>query len=289
MRTAASNSIIDRNTTAAATTPLDYEAIKAKQNAAWSSGDYSVVGVTLQIVGESLCEALDVRPGQRLLDIAAGNGNVSLAAARRFCKVVSSDYVESLLDRGRERAAAEGLPMDFRVADAEALPFDDASFDVVTSSFGVMFTPNQHRAAAELLRVCRPGGKIGLANWTPASFIGQLFRTMGKHVPPPAGLSSPALWGTPERLNEFFGAGSTTIDITTRTYVWRYRSPEHWLLMWRSIYGPMLKAFGALAPETQDQLVVDLLALVGRFNTATDGTMAVPAEYLEVVVNKRPA
>jgi ubiquinone/menaquinone biosynthesis C-methylase UbiE len=166
----------------------DFAAIKAKQHAAWSSGDYSVVGVTLQIVGENLCEALDLRAGQRVLDVAAGNGNCSLAAARRFCDVTSTDYVQDLLRRGRERADAERLPITFKVADAEALPFADGEFDAVTSTFGVMFAPDQERAATELLRVCRPGGKVGLANWTPDSFIGQLFKTLGRYVPPAAGL-----------------------------------------------------------------------------------------------------
>lgn len=267
----------------------NFEAIKTKQRAAWSAGDYSAVGVTLQIVGERLCEALDVRSGQRLLDVAAGNGNVSLAAARRFCHVTSSDYVEALLERGRERAATEGLSIEFKPGDAEALPFANSSFDLVTSSFGVMFTPNQERAAAELVRVCRPGGKIGLANWTPEGFVGQLFKTIGLHVPPPAGLKSPALWGTEARLNELFAAHSTRIDITPQTYAWRYRSAEHWLDMWRTVYGPLQKAFGALDAAKQDRLAGDLLELIARFNNADDGTMVVHGDYLEVVVHKRPA
>jgi ubiquinone/menaquinone biosynthesis C-methylase UbiE len=268
------------------TTP-DYAAIKTKQQAAWTSGDYSVVGVTLQIVGESLCEALDVRAGQRVLDVAAGNGNVSLAAARRFCDVTSTDYVPALLERGKLRAAAEGLAIAFREADAEALPFPDASFDAVTSSFGVMFTPNQEQAASELLRVCRPGGKIGLANWTPEGFIGQLFKTIGKHLPPPAGLKPPSLWGTPDRLNAFFGAQAESISAKPRTFAFRYKSGRHWLDLWRAVYGPMNKAFGALPATAQEQLAIDLLALVDRCNAAADGTMVVHADYLEVVVTKR--
>ena len=176
--------------------PVDLKALKARQQAAWSSGDYAVIGTTLQIVGEELCEALDIRSGQKVLDVAAGNGNASLAAARRWCDVVATDYVPALLERARERAAAERLDIEFREADAEALPFPDASFDVVVSTFGVMFTPDQDRAAAEMVRVCKRGGKIGLANWTPEGFIGQLFKTIGKHVPPPPGAKSPALWGT---------------------------------------------------------------------------------------------
>lgn len=277
----------DRQATADAPAAPNYEAIKTKQRAAWSAGDYSVVGVTLQIVGENLCEALDVRSGQRVLDVAAGNGNVSLAAARRFCEVTSSDYVPALLERGKQRAEIDGLVITFREADAEALPFGEASFDVVTSSFGVMFTPNQEQAAAELLRVCRPGGKIGLANWTPESFIGQLFKTIGKHLPPPAGLKSPALWGTRDRLNDLFGPDAGSIETAQRTYVWRYKSPRHWLDLWSAVYGPLQKAFGALDEAAQEQLTSDLLALIARFNVATDGTMVVPADYLEVIVTKR--
>jgi len=277
----------DRHATAGAPAAPNYEAIKTKQRAAWSSGDYSVVGVTLQIVGENLCEALDLRSGQRVLDVAAGNGNVSLAAARRFCDVTSSDYVPALLERGKQRAEADGLAIAFREADAEALPFAEASFDIVTSSFGVMFTPNQEQAAAELLRVCRPGGKIGLANWTPESFIGQLFKTIGKHLPPPAGLKSPALWGTRDRLNDLFGPDAGSIEAAQRTYVWRYKSPRHWLDLWRAVYGPLQKAFGALDEAAQEHLTIDLLALIDRFNVAADATMVVPAEYLEVIVTKR--
>jgi len=281
--------ILDSRAASAPTAAPNYEAIKTKQRAAWSSGDYSVVGVTLQIVGENLCEALDLRSGQRVLDVAAGNGNVSLAAARRFCDVTSSDYVPALLERGKQRAEIDGLVITFREADAEALPFAEASFDIVTSSFGVMFTPNQEQAAAELLRVCRPGGKIGLANWTPESFIGQLFKTIGKHLPPPAGLKSPALWGTRDRLNDLFGPDAGSIEAAQRTYVWRYKSPRHWLDLWRAVYGPLQKAFGALDEAAQEQLTTDLLALIDRFNVATDGTMVVPADYLEVIVTKRTA
>jgi ubiquinone/menaquinone biosynthesis C-methylase UbiE len=281
-----STAILEPDAGSASTAAPNYQAIKTKQRAAWSSGDYSVVGVTLQIVGENLCEALDLRSGQRVLDVAAGNGNVSLAAARRFCDVTSSDYVPALLERGKQRAEVEGLAITFREADAEALPFAEASFDIVTSSFGVMFTPNQEQAAAELMRVCRPGGKIGLANWTPESFIGQLFKTIGKHLPPPAGLKSPALWGTRDRLNDLFGPDAVSIDATRRTYVWRYKSPRHWLDLWRAVYGPLQKAFGALDETAQEMLTIDLLALIDRFNIATDGTMVVPADYLEIVVTK---
>jgi SAM-dependent methyltransferase len=271
---------------AAASRP-DLAAVKSRQQAAWSSGDYAIVGTTLQIVGEQLCETLDLRAGSTVLDIAAGNGNVSLAAARRWCDVTSTDYVPALLARGRERAEAERLPITFREADVEALPFPDESFDVVVSTFGVMFTPDQNKAASEMLRVCRSGGRIGLANWTPDGFIGQLFRTLGRHLPPPPGIQSPALWGTRARLDELFGAAAARIDAAPRNFVFRYRSPQHWLDVFKTFYGPMLKAFEALDAETQAALTRDLLALVGDFNDADDGTMAVASEYLEIVVTKR--
>ena len=264
----------------------DLTAVKTRQQAAWSSGDYAIVGTTLQIVGEDLCETLDLRPGSKVLDVAAGNGNATLAAARRWCDVTSTDYVPALLEGGRARAAAERLNVDFRVADAEDLPFADNSFEVVVSTFGVMFTPDQDKAAAELLRVCRSGGKIGMANWTPEGFIGQLFKTLGKHLPPPAGVKSPALWGTRSRLDEMFGKAGE-IDAQPRMFVFRYRSPEHWLEVFKTFYGPMLKAFAALDAAKQDALRNDLLALVRQFNRATDGTVAVRSEYLEVVITKR--
>jgi ubiquinone/menaquinone biosynthesis C-methylase UbiE len=264
----------------------DLDAVKARQRGAWSSGDYAVVGTTLQIVGEELCEALDLRSGQKVLDVAAGNGNVSLAAARRWCEVVATDYVPALLDRARERADAERLGIQFREADAEALPFADQSFDVVVSTFGVMFTPDQDHAAAELVRVCKRGGKIGLANWTPEGFIGQLFKTIGKHVAPPAGARSPALWGTRARLAELFEPHASSIQSAQRHFVFRYRSPEHWLEIFRTYYGPLLKTFATLEPAAQSALEQDVLALIGRFNRADDGTMVVPSEYLEVLVTR---
>jgi SAM-dependent methyltransferase len=266
---------------------VDLQALKARQQAAWSSGDYAVVGTTLQIVGEQLCEALDLRAGQTVLDVAAGNGNVTLAAARRWCDVMSTDYVPSLLERGRARAAADGLTVSFKEADAEALPFGDASFDAVVSTFGVMFTPNQDQAAAELLRVCKSRGKIGLANWTPEGFIGQMFKTIGKHLPPPAGAKSPALWGTRGRLTEMFGTGAASISAEPRHFAFRYRSPDHFIDLFKTYYGPMLKAFAALDASKQQALHDDLLALIASMNKADDGTMVVPAEYLEVVIVKR--
>ena len=262
------------------------QALKSRQRAAWASGDYAIVGTTLQIVGEELCEALDIRAGQTVLDVAAGNGNASLAAARRWCRVVASDYVPELLERARERAAAERLDIQFREADAEALPFPSESFDVVVSTFGVMFTPDQEMAASEMLRVLKSGGKIGLASWTPEGFVGELFKTLGRHVAPPAGSRSPALWGTRARITELFGLHAAAITTAQRHFVFRYRSPAHWLEVFRAYYGPMLKAFAALEPPDRAALEQDLLALIDRFNRARDGSMVAPAEYLEVVITR---
>ena len=274
-------------TAPAATAAPDLAAVKTRQQAAWSSGDYAVVGTTLQIVGEMLCEALDLRSGQSVLDVAAGNGNVTLAAARRWCDVTSTDYVASLLERGKARAAADGVKVEFREADAEALPFKDASFDVVVSTFGVMFTPNQDKAAAELIRVCKPDGKIGLANWTPEGFIGLLFKTLGKHMPPPAGVKSPALWGTRARIEEMFRGKARSIETLPRNFVFRYRSPQHWMEVFKTYYGPLLKAFAALAPPAQQALHDDIMALMARMNRSGDSTLVLPSEYLEVIVTKR--
>jgi ubiquinone/menaquinone biosynthesis C-methylase UbiE len=272
--------------TATPTGTIDLATIKARQQAAWGSGDYAVVGTTLNIVGEMLCEAVDLRSNQRVLDVAAGNGNATLAAARRFADVVSTDYVESLLDRCRERAAADRLPVTYQAADAEALPFDDNSFDVVLSTYGVMFTPNQQQAADELIRVCRPGGKIGLANWTPESFIGQLFKTIGRYVPPAPGVKSPALWGTRTHLDALFGE-KATIVAENKDFVFRYKSPKHWVEIFRGYYGPVLKAFAAIDAEAREALEADLYALLDACNVAKDGTLVVPSAYLEVVITKK--
>jgi ubiquinone/menaquinone biosynthesis C-methylase UbiE len=266
---------------------VDLTAVKGRQQAAWSSGDYSIVGTTLQIVGEELCEALDLRAGQRVLDVAAGNGNAALAAARRWCNVTATDYVPALLDRAAGRSVAERLPIEIDIADAEALPYEDASFDVVTSTFGAMFTPNHEKPALEMLRVCRPGGKIGLANWTPDGFIGQLFKTIGKFIPPPTDMKSPALWGTKAHLSELFGRDASSITATAKIFNFRYRSDEHWIDIFKTYYGPVLKAFETLDADARIALTADLKALIARLNTAKDGTMVVPAEYLEAVIVKR--
>ena len=264
---------------------VNLDVIKGRQQIAWSSGDYAVVGNTLQIVGENLCEAVDLRSTQRVLDVAAGSGNATLAAARRFADVVSTDYVGALLEHGRERARAERFPVTFREADAEALPFPAASFDIVLSTFGVMFTPNQEKAAAELLRVCTPRGKIGLANWTPQSFIGQLFKTIGKYIPPAPGVKSPALWGDKDHLAKLFGS-EAHVAATSRNFVFRYKSPDHWLEVFRTYYGPVLKAFTALDDQGREGLDRDIYVLLDKFNTARDSTLVLPSEYLEVVVTR---
>jgi SAM-dependent methyltransferase len=273
--------------TSTSSSTVDLAAVKARQQAAWSAGDYAVVGTTLQIVGETLCEALDLRAGERVLDIAAGNGNATLAAARRWAEVTSTDYVPALLERGRARASAEGLTVRFEQADAENLPYAEASFDVVLSTFGVMFAPDQDKAAAEMARVCKPGGRIGLANWTPSSFVGELFKLLGRYMPPPAGVRSPSLWGTEERLRELFGNRLDSITIARRDFVMRYRSAAHWLDVFRTFYGPIEKAFGALDGAKRESLAAELITLAERFNRATDGSLVAPSQYAEVVIKRR--
>ena len=260
--------------------------VKSRQNAMWGSGDYAVIGATLQIVGELLNEAADVRATDRVLDVAAGNGNATLAAARRFATVTSTDYVPALLERGRLRAEAEGFTnVTFEFADAEALPYPDASFDVVLSTFGVMFAPDHEQTARELMRVCKSGGRIGLANWTPAGFLGQLFRTVAAYVPPPPGVSSPVLWGSEAHVRELF-PGAARIEYTVRTFQFRYRSPEHWVDAFRTYYGPVHKAFAALDDERQRSLQSDLLALLRSWNRDGTRSLVVPGEYLETVITK---
>ena len=267
--------------------PNDLNAVKTRQQVAWSSGDYSVIGTTLQIVGEQLAEACDLHWDERVLDVAAGNGNATLAAARRGCKVTSTDYVASLLDRGSERARAERLDVAFQVADVEQLPFADGSFDAVISTFGVMFAPDHERAAAEMLRVCRPGGQIGLANWTPDSLVGRMFKILGRQIPPPAGVQPPSLWGTEAHLKSLFGAQATAIAVTERTFNFRYRSAAHVIDVFRTWYGPVHKAFSALPPEKSAALERDLTELFLGQNRGGPDTLIAPSEYLEVVITRR--
>jgi ubiquinone/menaquinone biosynthesis C-methylase UbiE len=264
-------------------TAADFGAIKKKQQATWASGDFAVIGTTLQIVGETLAEAADVCAGERVLDVAAGNGNATLAAARRFAEVTSTDYVPELLQKGAARAAAEGLQVTFRTADAEQLPFEDASFDVALSTFGVMFAPDAARSAAELLRVVRRGGRIGLASWTPQGFLGDLFKVVGSFVPPPPGVASPMQWGDEARIEQLFG-GEGTVRMLRRTFNFRYRSAEHWVQVFRDYYGPTHKAFAALDDAGRMKLHRALIELLERNNVAGPSALVVPAEYLEVVV-----
>jgi ubiquinone/menaquinone biosynthesis C-methylase UbiE len=280
-------SVTEGKASAVARTAVDFDAIKQRQQATWASGDFAIIGTTLQIVGEALAEAADVRAGDRVLDVAAGNGNATLAAARRFAQVTSTDYVPHLLDKGAARARAEGLDVEFKVADAEALPFQDSSFDVVLSTFGVMFTPEPRRAAREMLRVVRSGGRIGMANWTPEGFIGELFRVVGAHVPPPAGLQSPLLWGSEPRIVALFGQNATDIQSVRRHFNFRYRSAAHWIEVFRAFYGPTHKAYAALDPARQARLSEDLTALLERLNVGGSRSLVVPGEYLEVVVTTR--
>jgi ubiquinone/menaquinone biosynthesis C-methylase UbiE len=265
----------------------DLADIRARQQATWASGDFAVIGTTVQIVGELLAEAVDVRAGERVIDVAAGNGNATLAAARRFAEVTSTNYVPALLDKGKARADAEGLKVAFKVADAEALPFADASFDVALSTFGAMFTPDHARTAREMLRVTCDGGRIGLANWTPEGFIGQLFKAIGAYLPPPAGLKSPALWGTEPHIVSLFGSQAADIRYTRRQFNFRYRSSAHFIQVFRQFYGPMLKAFAALDEIKRAALERDITDLLERLNTAGRNWLVVPAEYLEVVIVKR--
>lgn len=282
-----STQVASKKTPAAAVANVDFNAIKQRQQATWASGDFAIIGTTLQIVGELLAEAADVRAGEAVLDVAAGNGNATLAAARRFAHVTSTDYVPHLLEKGAARAKAEGLEVQFQVADAEALPFGDRSFDVALSTFGAMFTPEHHKAAHELMRVVRSGGRIGMANWTPEGLIGQLFRVIGAYVPPPAGVKSPALWGTEPRIVELFGPEAMDIRCVRRNFNFRYRSAAHLIEVFRTFYGPTHKAYAALDPVRHPDLTEDITTLLEGLNVAGSSSLVVPAEYLEVVITRK--
>lgn len=265
----------------------DFTAIKARQQSTWASADFAVIGTTLQIVGETLCEAADVCAGERVLDVACGNGNATLAAARRFAHVTGSDYVPSFLEKAKARSEAEGFAVELVEADAEALPFEKARFDVVVSTFGVMFAPNHARAASELLRVCRSGGRIGLASWTPTGFVGALLRLVGRYVPPPAGVQSPVLWGTREHLAALLGDAVTTLETQHRDFNFRYESASHFIDVFRTYYGPVKKAFAALDEKGQASLTKDLETLLAEHNRSGLGALVVPGDYLEVVAVRR--
>lgn len=266
--------------------PTDLFALKARQRTAWDTGDYAVIGTTLQIVGELLAEACDLKTDERVLDVAAGNGNATLAAARRGCVVTSTDYVSSLLERGAERARAERLDVTFKTADVEELPFADASFDAVVSTFGVMFTPDQARSAAEMARVCRPGGRIGLANWTPNSLVGRMFKVLGRYVSPPAGVQPPSLWGTESHVRALFSEQLAQVTVVPRVFNFRYRSAAHFVDVFRDWYGPVNKAFAAQSPEQAEALKGELVTLLESLNRSP-GSLVVPSEYLEIVVTRR--
>ena len=266
---------------------MDTTTIKGRQQAAWASGDYSAVGARLPLVAELLCEAVDLRAGERVLDVACGNGNAALAAARRFCQVTGVDYVPALLERARQRARAEGLEVTFEEADAEHLPFPDGSFDAVLSTCGAMFAPDQERTASELLRVCRPGGRIGMVNWVPDGYVGELFRTIGGYLPPPPGLRPPVQWGDPERLRELFGP-EVTISAPRRTFRWRFPSAEHQAEFFATFYGPSNKALAALSPDRAAALKADMVAVARRFDLSDDHTLVLRQDYLEAVIT-RPA
>jgi ubiquinone/menaquinone biosynthesis C-methylase UbiE len=268
-------------------TQIDFETIKKNQRAGWETGDYPRVGNTLQIIAELLVEAADVRAGQRVLDVACGQGNAAMAAARRFADATGVDYAANLLAQGRDRAAAEHLPVTFVEGDAEALPLPDAAFDLTVSTVGVMFAPNHQKAADELVRVTAAGGKIALASWTPTGMIGSLFRTVGSWAPPPAGVRPPALWGTEEHLAELFGDRVQWTSLTRRHYVFRYHSPEHYSEWFRQFYGPITRLAGTLSGDDLTRFSDDLAAVARQFNKADDGTVAAPAEYLQAVGVRR--
>jgi ubiquinone/menaquinone biosynthesis C-methylase UbiE len=270
-----------------ATSNPELTALKLKQQAMWASGDFAVIGTTLQGVGEALCEAADLSAGSLVLDVACGNGNATLAAARRFCKVTGVDYVPALLALARERARAERLAPTFMEGDAEQLSFAADVFDAVLSTFGVMFAPDQQRAASELLRVCKPGGKIALASWTPEGFLGDLLRTVARYVPPPKVAASPLRWGTAQGIAELFGTAAFVQRAERKTFVFRYESAAHFVDTFRRFYGPTHKAFEALDPERQAALDRDLNALLDAHDQSRNGALAVPGEYLEVVLQKR--
>ncbi len=262
---------------------VDFESIKETQRAGWETGDYTRVGVTLQIMAELLVQAVDVRAGQRVLDVACGQGNAALAAARRFALSTGLDYAGNLLAHGRERAAVEKLPVTFVEGDAEYLPFDDDHFDVSMSTVGVMFAPDHHRAAGELVRVTRPGGRIAVASWTPSGMVGRMFKTVGSWSPPPAGTRPPVLWGTPEHLADLFGDRVEWTGLTTRFFPFRYHSPEHFASWFLEYYGPITRLGGLLSPEQAAEFAKDLARVAEEFNQADDGTVAAPSEYLEAV------
>jgi SAM-dependent methyltransferase len=265
----------------------DYTAITNRQQQVWSNGDFAKLGSRFAVLpGERLCETIDLRAGERVLDVAAGNGAASLAAARRFGDVIATDFVPELLAHAATRADVDDLPLTTKVADCQALPFEDESFDVVLSTFGAMFAPDQERTANELLRVCRTGGRIGLVNWTPDGMMGDVFRATGAHVPPPAGIRSPLEWGSEHRLRELFGARVTSLRLSTEQVIWRFSSALHMLEYFRAWFGPTKTAFEALDTGAQARLGEDLLAVYAKHNRSGDETVVAPSDYVEAVAVK---
>jgi SAM-dependent methyltransferase len=270
-----------------ATETTDLTAVKGRQQKMWASGDFHAVAFVIQPVADQVCEATDLQAGWRVLDVACGSGNAALAAARCGCEVIGIDYVPDLLERGRRRAEAEGVSLDLREGDAEAIPFADGEFDAVLSVYGSMFAPDQARAAAELVRVCRPGGPIGLATWVPDGFIGQMLKVVSSRVPPPPGVASPLLWGTESHLRDLFGDAVESLTCTERTFIWRFRSAEDFVTFMRTYYGPTLKAFEAVGPDGEDSLSADLADLARQFAGVGEGPVAIPATWLEIVAIRR--
>jgi ubiquinone/menaquinone biosynthesis C-methylase UbiE len=264
----------------------DFDAIKQKQKEVWATGDFAVIGWNLVYPGELLCEAVELRAGQKLLDVATGAGNAALSAARRNCEAVGIDYVPALIERARARAIAEGLPAQFEVADCERIPFPDESFDRVLSVFGSIFAPNQEKAAQELIRVCRIGGRIGMANWTPDGFWGQTFGLVGKYVPPPAGVRPPPEWGTEQRLNELFGSATSLMNVKKRSALFRYRDNAHWIDVFKTWFGPIMRVLETLDEQSRSEFLRELDDTLSRFNVSGDDTLMVSADYLEVVIVK---
>jgi len=270
-----------------ATARADLSVIKARQQKTWASGDFAVVASRIVLASELLADAADLRAGWKVLDVACGNGNATLAAARSGTYALGIDYVPELLEGGRGRAVAEGLDVEFRLGDAEDLPVEDASFDAVLSVFGTMFAPDHQRAADEIIRAARPGGTVGLASWTPDGFIGQMFGVIARHVPAPPGVGSPLLWGTEQHLSGLFGAAAADARSVRRTCTWRFTSPEEFVTFFRRWYGPVLKAFEGLGQGGRAALAHDLAQLARHWDRNHGGSIAIPATYLETILTLR--
>lgn len=265
----------------------DLQAVTQMQQKTWSEGDFAMVANLVYYPSENLAEALDIVPDERVLDVACGSGNAAIAAARRaWGNTVGADFVPALLERGRERAAAERLEIEFVEADAQDLPFGEGSFDVVVSVFGAMFAPDQERTAAELLRVTKPGGRIGMANWTPAGDVGGMFMTVAKHAPPPPGLNPPLLWGTEERLRELFGEQISDLQVERRISRQPFRSASHYIEFFRRFFGPVKMAFERVGPDGEQALEADLRAYLEEHNAAGERALVLEAEYLRVIATR---